>query len=83
MKDLRDEDPQRRYKMFMKEKGVSVEFSPDGLHWSNPIRCPEIDAAADTHNNTFWAPELERYVVGSKRVRLGLRVCDCLSDRAR
>jgi hypothetical protein len=62
MKDFRDEDPQRRYKMFMKENGVSVEFSPDGLHWSNPIRCPEIDAAADTHNNAFWAPELDRYV---------------------
>lgn len=62
MKDLRDKDPQRRYKMFMKENGVSVEFSPDGLHWSNPVRCPEIGAAADTHNNAFWAPELERYV---------------------
>jgi hypothetical protein len=62
MKDLHEEDPQRRYKMFMKENGVSVEFSPDGLHWSNPVRCPEIEAAADTHNNAFWAPELERYV---------------------
>ena len=62
MLDSHETDPERRYKMFMKEKGVSVEFSPDGLHWSEPIRCPEIDAAADTHNNAFWAPELERYV---------------------
>lgn len=62
MKDRRERDPQRRYKMFMKERGVAVEFSPDGLHWSEPIRCPEIDAAADTHNNAFWAPELNKYV---------------------
>jgi hypothetical protein len=37
MKDLREDDPERLYKMFMKENGVSVEFSPDGLDWSDPI----------------------------------------------
>lgn len=62
IKDLRDADPKRRYKMFMKDGGMAVEFSPDGLHWTDPIRCPEIDAAGDTHNNAFWAPEIQRYV---------------------
>ena len=62
MKDLREADPKRRYKMFMKDGGMAVEFSPDGLHWTDPIRCPDVDAAGDTHNNAFWAPELERYV---------------------
>ncbi|MCP4891939.1 MAG: hypothetical protein GY904_35790 [Planctomycetaceae bacterium] len=62
LKDLREADPKRRYKMFMKDRVMAVEFSADGLHWTDPIPCPEVDAAGDTHNNAFWAPELGRYV---------------------
>lgn len=62
IKDLREADPERRYKMFMKDGVMAVEFSADGRRWTDPIRCPAIDAAGDTHNNAFWAPELERYV---------------------
>jgi len=48
--------------MFFKEKKMSVGFSPDGIRWGEPIPCPQIDAAGDTHNNAFWVPELNRYV---------------------
>jgi len=41
---------------------MSVAFSSDGLHWSQPQQCPEIDAAGDTHNNALWVPELDKYV---------------------
>jgi hypothetical protein len=58
--DLREPDPERRYKMFY--QGMEVRFSPDGLHWSEPVPCPPIEAAGDTHNNAFWSPELNRYV---------------------
>ncbi|MHC4917769.1 MAG: hypothetical protein ACYTGB_20020, partial [Planctomycetota bacterium] len=44
-KDLRDPDPERRYKAFY--KGMAVRFSPDGLRWGDAIRCPQIDARAD------------------------------------
>jgi len=54
MKDLRDPDPRRRYKMFCKgsETGaMSVVLSPDGLRWSEVRACPEMQAVGDTHNN--------------------------------
>ena len=61
-KDLRETDPARRYKMFFVEGTMCVSFSPDGLHWGEPIACPQIDAKGDTHNNALWAPELGNYV---------------------
>jgi hypothetical protein len=61
-KDLRDPDPKRRYKAILKAEILSVAFSPDGIHWSPAITCPEADSAGDTHNNAFWAPTLGKYV---------------------
>jgi hypothetical protein len=61
-KDPRDPDPARRYKMFFKAKYMAARFSRDGLHWSATVEFPEIQANGDTHNNAFWAPELNRYV---------------------
>ncbi len=72
-KDLRDPDPARRYKMFSKDRTMSVYFSPDGLNWREPVACPEIAARGDTHNNTFWAPHLEKYV-GITRLSDGQRL---------
>ncbi len=61
-KDLRDPDPKRRYKAFLKAEILSVAFSADGIHWEPAITCPEADSAGDTHNNAFWAPTLGKYV---------------------
>ena len=61
-KDLRDPDPARRYKAFLKSEILSVAFSADGIHWEPPIACPEANSAGDTHNNAFWAPTLDQYV---------------------
>lgn len=61
-KDLREPDPNRRYKAFLKHGILSVAFSPDGIHWDPAIACPEADSAGDTHNNAFWAPTLGKYV---------------------
>lgn len=61
-KDLRDPDPQRRYKAFLKAKTLSVAFSADGIHWGPATTCPEADSAGDTHNNALWAPTLDAYV---------------------
>jgi len=62
-KDPREADPARRYKMFFRgNHSMAASFSPDGLHWSPPVELPEIQAVGDTHNNAFWAPELNRYV---------------------
>jgi hypothetical protein len=61
-KDLRDPDPERRYKALLKSKILSVAYSKDGIHWGDAIPCPEADSAGDTHNNAFWAPTLGKYV---------------------
>ncbi|MHC5146412.1 MAG: hypothetical protein ACYSOK_04855 [Planctomycetota bacterium] len=61
-KDLRESDPNRRYKALIKYEILSVAFSPDGIHWDEAIACPEADSAGDTHNNAFWAPTLGKYV---------------------
>lgn len=62
LRDMRDPDPARRYKMFFKRETMAVSFSPDGLHWSAVTPCPEIDVAGDTHNNAFWDARSGRYV---------------------
>jgi len=61
---VRKEDgaPGKRYKMFLRADQMAVSFSADGLHWLEPILCPEIRAAGDTRNNAFWAPHLGKYV---------------------
>lgn len=61
-KDNQDSDPDQRYKAIVKMNILSVAFSPDGIHWGDPIACPEADVAGDTHNNAFWAPTLNKYV---------------------
>ncbi len=62
LRDLRDSDPNRRYKAFLKSETLSVAFSADGIRWDPAIACPEANSAGDTHNNAFWAPTLGRYV---------------------
>lgn len=68
IKDINEPDATRRYKMFGKSNiqpfmnSLAVSFSPDGINWSTPTYAPEAHAAADTHNNALWAPELNKYV---------------------
>jgi len=57
-KDPADADPSRRYKAFV--QGAAA-LSPDGLHWS-VLRCPEIGAPGDTHNNAFRDPRTGKFV---------------------
>jgi len=59
-KDFHDPDPKRRYKTFY--QGLRTSVSPDGLHWSKPLKCKGVSVAGDTHNNAFWAPTLGKYV---------------------
>ena len=64
-KDLHDPQPGRRYKMFTRscpDRVMLVAFSADGLHWTKPLPCREIDADGDTHNNSFWDQRLGAYV---------------------
>ena len=60
--DPAERDPARRYKMFCRGSSMTVRFSSDGIRWGAYIPCPEIHAAGDTHNNTVWSSELQRYV---------------------
>ena len=63
--DSADPNPARRYKMICRSSDtdvtLGVAFSPDGVHWSNIQRCPEIKALGDAHNNAFWMPEAGKY----------------------
>ena len=69
--DIRETDPAKRFKMLTAAPAVSLDhlsvvFSPDGLHWSQPILCPEINPrphpAVDSINQVLWAPERGEYV---------------------
>ena len=63
IKDIKDPDPKRRYKMFTKYgKPMAVSFSADGIHWDTPKQVPEIESAGDTHNNAFWDPNEKKWV---------------------
>jgi len=62
MKDLRETDPQRRYKAILPGRGSTrVWFSPDGLHWKEK-KLPGLDHG-DTYNCVFWDPSLGKYVL--------------------
>ena len=69
-KDMRDSNLQQRYKAFM-QGGVAT--SPDGLHWSDFIACPEVNARGDTHNNSFWDNLPGKYI-GITRLWDGQRI---------
>ena len=63
-KDIHESDPAKRYKMIFKgTEEMAVSFSADGLHWSEAIDCPQIDAHGDTHNVAFWSPDMGKYIV--------------------
>ena len=77
LKEPHDPLPERRYKMLYGghwigkyEPGPAVRFSKDGLRWSEPIACPEIEAHGGTHNMALWVPELNKYV-GTTRIFRG------------
>lgn len=57
--DSQEKDPARLYKLFT---GMTYGFSADGIHWTEPVECPEVKAIADTHNNAFWCPHSQCYV---------------------
>ena len=73
-KDYREGDPAKLYKMVFRDYSpsdpenfyISVAFSPDGLRWDS-VPCPETDPEADALNNAFWDPELEKYVLITRR----------------
>jgi hypothetical protein len=60
-KDLHTSDPSQRYKLVM--KGVKTSTSADGVNWTTPVMQEEIGGAGDTHNNAFWSPTLNKYVL--------------------
>lgn len=76
LKDARDPEPARRYKFIHRNasaRSMASCFSPDGLHWSQPIPWPEHDAIGDCHNNAIWSPKLERYVCITRGWADGIR----------
>ena len=73
-KDERETDPARRYKMFYcGEPQMTVTFSPDGLHWSQSVPIPEVEAHG-THPNAFWAETLGKYVGITRQHAGGVRL---------
>ncbi|MDB6169290.1 MAG: hypothetical protein JWM88_2154 [Verrucomicrobia bacterium] len=78
--DRAEKDPARRYKVFGgrqipgQKRRFQVAFSLDGIHWSDPVLCPEIGVEGDTHNNAIWAPALGKYVGITRRWLAGQRL---------
>src|SRR5207248_3153469 len=56
--DLEDRDPNRRFKMWRsvnveKKWGLTAHFSPDGIHWSEPVA---RTGPAGDRSTVFWNP---------------------------
>ena len=65
IKDVREVDPLRRYKMFFYRYGegmqagsgsMALAFSQDGLRWSKPQLLPEIQSDGDRTTISFGHP---------------------------
>ena len=52
---------------------MRVRFSPDGIHWTEPIIPEGLGRVGDTHNNAWWDPDLGKYVLIT-RLMLGQRL---------
>ena len=95
IKDERDPDPARQYKSLFYESreadgtsnegdGVSVAFSPDGLHWTKYAGNPVITKASDSHTLLGWDDAHDQYVAycrpsvheGNMTRRIGRSVSD-------
>ena len=61
-KDAHETDPDRRYKAIFLSTSLVTSASKDGLKWSPVAKMDGVNARGDTHNNTFWAPTLSKYV---------------------
>lgn len=79
-RDPHDSDPGRRYKIFYNQPdpngthqpgqtGMRVAFSRNGLNWSEPLACPQIEARGDTHNNAFWDARSNQYIAFTRLSR--------------
>ena len=72
LKDARETDPSRRYKMFtsLGEQELAVAFSTDGIRWSRFLPCPAVNPyqVDGTHYNALWVEERGEYV-GFTRLR--------------
>ena len=95
IKDTRDPDPERLYKSLFFEArdpagtpnmgdGVSVAFSPDGVHWTKYEGNPVIERSSDTHVLLGWDDLHDTYVAfarpsvheGNKTRRIGRATSD-------
>ena len=74
-KDLRDRNPERRYKMLGTRTSpggrVHMAFSPDGIRWTRMMDT-KVTTSADTHNNAFWDPQKEEYVMITRAITHGV-----------
>lgn len=77
-KDEFVKESNERYKLiltFDNERSMLISTSKNGLKWSKPQACPNIEKVSeetknlrikwngDTHNNAIWAPTIEKYVL--------------------
>ncbi len=67
LKDLRDPNPARRYKLLSYNRatnsnGLFLFVSPDGLTWTPDSDKPMLEGLADCHNLMGWDPKISRYV---------------------
>ena len=72
LKDAREPDPSRRYKMFasLGEQELAVAFSADGIRWGRFLPCPTVNPyqVDGTHYHALWVEERGEYA-GFTRLR--------------
>ncbi|MDO5135636.1 MAG: hypothetical protein Q4D55_06240 [Eubacteriales bacterium] len=80
MLDQHETDQQKRYKLVTKVdipgRGahMAVGFSPDGVHWTEPIPWPKYNPPADSHNLPFWNEDEGCYMLLSRIWKDGIRI---------
>lgn len=80
MLDMHEINRARRFKMVTKmdfpekENHMAVSFSPDGIHWEDPIPWPKYNPQADSHNLPMWSEKEKCYLLFSRIWRDGIRI---------
>ena len=85
--DEQENNPEKRYKLVARmdcsgqSSFMAVSFSRDGIHWQEPIRWPEHNPKADSHNYVFRDQNDQKFKLITRLWSNGMRVSAmCESD---
>ena len=78
LRDTHEENPDKKYKMVLrndKNGHMAVSFSPDGIHFCEPVDWIGTNPLGDTHNYVWYDEKYKKYICITRTWENNLRIC--------